>query len=35
MAQARPDTDYNTVHPHFALRMRSPAEFIQAQTATA
>ena len=23
-------TDYNTVHPHSALRMRSPAEFREA-----
>jgi transposase InsO family protein len=23
--------DYNEIHPHSALRMRSPREFIQAQ----
>ena len=27
--------DYNDNHPHSGLRMRSPREFIQAQTATA
>ena len=27
--------DYNDHHPHSGLRMRSPREFIQAQTATA
>ena len=27
--------DYNTHHPHSGLRMRSPREFIAAQTATA
>jgi transposase InsO family protein len=26
--------DYNTVHPHSGLRMRSPREFIAAQSAT-
>jgi putative transposase len=25
-------TDYNETHPHSALRMRSPREFIRAQT---
>ena len=24
--------DYNEIHPHSALRMRSPREFIRAQT---
>lgn len=28
-------TDYNDHHPHSGLKMRSPREFIQAQTATA
>ncbi len=27
--------DYNTNHPHSGLKMRSPREFIAAQTATA
>lgn len=27
--------DYNDNHPHSGLRMRSPREFIAAQTATA
>ena len=27
--------DYNTHHPHSGLKMRSPREFIAAQTATA
>ena len=27
--------DYNTIHPHSGLKMRSPREFIAAQTATA
>jgi len=27
--------DYNDHHPHSGLKMRSPREFIQAQTATA
>ncbi|MBR0674350.1 integrase core domain-containing protein, partial [Neoroseomonas soli] len=26
--------DYNTIHPHSGLRMRSPREFIAAQSAT-
>jgi transposase InsO family protein len=27
--------DYNTYHPHSELKVRSPPEFIAAQTATA
>ncbi|WP_370343423.1 integrase core domain-containing protein, partial [Pararhodobacter marinus] len=27
--------DYNDNHPHSGLKMRSPREFISAQTATA
>ncbi|WP_188973681.1 integrase core domain-containing protein, partial [Neoroseomonas lacus] len=26
--------DYNTIHPHSGLRMRSPREFIAAQSVT-
>jgi len=26
--------DYNTIHPHSGLRVRSPREFIAAQSAT-
>ena len=26
--------DYNTIHPHSGLRMRSPCEFIAAQSET-